>query len=179
MEKKIELKRGGIRYIVVHHSATDRENTSVEAIRRYHVNNRGFWDIGYHWIVDKDGNLVKGRSEEFIGAHCAGGSPANNFNSIGICVVGNFEREVPTEKQLKTLFEFLEKKLRELKLTKDKVLGHLECKPTLCPGKYLMEEILNWRKKSFGQSAIKLRIKSEIEKIIDICRGILSDLERL
>jgi len=179
VEQKIPLKREDIRFLVVHHSATPRNQTTVESIRRYHIENRGFWEIGYHYIVDKDGNLVKGRPEEFIGAHCGGGSPANNFNSLGICVIGNFEEEKPTEKQLQTLFSFLDEKLRELKLDRSKVLGHCENKSTLCPGKYLMEEILYWRRQSPSNNELKTRIKSEIAKIIDICNGILSDLEKL
>lgn len=70
--------------IIVHCSATpEGENYTVEQIRQMHLQ-RGFSDIGYHWYIDRDGNIFKGRSESISGAHTIG----QNSHSIGVCYCG-------------------------------------------------------------------------------------------
>lgn len=68
--------------IIVHHSATD--TGTVESIRRYHVEVNGWDDIGYHWLVYRDGSVHAGRPEQLQGAHAKG----RNARSIGICLIG-------------------------------------------------------------------------------------------
>ena len=77
--------------IIVHCSATRpgwMDGKPLEArvaeIRRWHVKDRGWSDIGYHWIIDRDGKVMAGRTEEKPGAHCRG----RNRHSIGICLLG-------------------------------------------------------------------------------------------
>lgn len=60
-------------------------------IRRWHVEERGWKDIGYHYVVRRDGDVEPGRDldgdgdvVEEVGAHAAG----HNAHSIGICLVG-------------------------------------------------------------------------------------------
>lgn len=85
--------------IILHHSATD-EGT-FESIRNYHIEHNGWQDIGYHYLIEKDGSLHKGRDEKTPGAHCK--EERMNYKSIGICLVGNFDNYKPNEKQLTTL----------------------------------------------------------------------------
>lgn len=74
-----------IDYIVIHCSATKRgQNVDAERIRRWHVDDNGWSDIGYHYVVERDGSLVKGRSDDVPGAHVKG----FNDRSLGICLVG-------------------------------------------------------------------------------------------
>lgn len=56
----------------------------VEECRRWHVEDRGWSDIGYHFIIGRNGDVVEGRPIEKQGAHVA------NFNksSVGIALVG-------------------------------------------------------------------------------------------
>ncbi|MGD9276637.1 MAG: peptidoglycan recognition family protein [Candidatus Pacearchaeota archaeon] len=119
-----------INFIVIHHSGS---LNSYDAIKDFHVNTRGWEDIGYHWLIDKNGKLLKGRSEEFIGAHCLG----HNRNSIAVCMIGDFEFIKPTEKQMKTLIKFLKEKLEENNLYLKNILGHREVgeREKICPGK--------------------------------------------
>lgn len=56
----------------------------VAEIRRWHVQQRGWRDIGYHWIIDRDGTVAAGRPETTIGAHVEG----HNRGTIGICLLG-------------------------------------------------------------------------------------------
>ena len=126
-----------IEKIVVHHS--ERDSDCVEFIQVRHKK-RGFEDIGYHFVIEKDGTLKKGRNEKFIGAHVFG----FNQNSIGICLIGNFDENLPTEKQIKTLLKFLKKKLKEYGLDAKDVLGHREFQGVkkTCPGKNVdMDEL--------------------------------------
>lgn len=69
--------------IILHCSATPgSRKVSTDTIRRWHKK-RGFRDIGYHWVVELDGSVHKGREEDEMGAHCYG-----HNDSIGICYVG-------------------------------------------------------------------------------------------
>ena len=71
--------------IIVHCSATPNErDVTVADIRRWHVEENGWDDIGYHYFIDKVGMVFKGRSLDVIGAHCKG----YNKDSIGICLSG-------------------------------------------------------------------------------------------
>jgi N-acetylmuramoyl-L-alanine amidase len=73
-----------IKEIIVHCSATpEGKDYTVATIREWHLA-RKFNDIGYHYVIYRDGSINKGRSEDIAGAHCTG----HNSNSIGICYIG-------------------------------------------------------------------------------------------
>lgn len=78
-----------IKEIIVHCSATP-ESRDVRAadIRRWHVRDRGFSDIGYHFVVGIDGRVETGRPLHRSGAHCLG----RNRHSVGVCYVGGLNR---------------------------------------------------------------------------------------
>lgn len=70
--------------IIVHCTATKAGRPfAIEDIRRWHIQ-RGFRDIGYHYLVLLNGTIQPGRPLAEVGAHCAG----HNANSIGVCYVG-------------------------------------------------------------------------------------------
>lgn len=82
-----------INEIIVHTTATKpywMDNFSTEAkvaeIRRWHVEDNGWSDIGYHYVIDRDGTVGVGRPIERKGAHVRG----HNDNSIGIALIGGF-----------------------------------------------------------------------------------------
>ena len=84
-----------INKIIVHCSATrEGENFDVAEIRKWHVEGRGWSDIGYHFYIDLYGEIHKGRDIAKIGAHCKG----HNRNSIGICYCGGVEADGKTPK---------------------------------------------------------------------------------
>lgn len=56
----------------------------LEAIRQMHIKERGWRDIGYHWLIDRDGTVMQGRKETEVGAHVAG----HNSGTIGISLFG-------------------------------------------------------------------------------------------
>lgn len=76
--------------IIVHCSATpEGEGMTVEQIRRDHKK-QGWSDIGYHYVIYRDGSVHDGRDVDIQGAHCAEGG--GNVGSIGVCYVGGLEK---------------------------------------------------------------------------------------
>jgi len=77
-----------INLIVIHCSATKEGiDYDVAQIRRWHMDGRGFRDIGYHFLIHLDGEIERGRSWDQPGAHAKG----YNNNSIGVCYVGGLD----------------------------------------------------------------------------------------
>ena len=58
----------------------------IAEIRRWHVQQRGWRDIGYHWVIDRDGAVAPGRRETEIGAHVE----SHNRGTPGICLLGGY-----------------------------------------------------------------------------------------
>lgn len=102
-----------INKIIVHCSATpEGKDYTVSDIKKWHLA-RGFSDIGYHYIIYRDGSINKGRDESKIGAHCEG----YNSNSIGVCYIGGCAKDGKTPKDTRTIAQkaSLLKLLKELK----------------------------------------------------------------
>ena len=79
-----------INKIIIHCSATpEGRKTSAEEIKSWHLE-RGFSDIGYHYIVHLDGSISYGRNIEKIGAHSRG----QNKMSIGVCYIGGLDESL-------------------------------------------------------------------------------------
>ena len=76
--------------LTLHHAAgfsadnIDEGKEQLRAIQDLHQFVRGWSDIGYHFVVDKVGNIYQGRPETVIGAHVLD----NNTGNIGVCVLG-------------------------------------------------------------------------------------------
>jgi len=88
-----------INEIIVHCSATrEGQHIPVETIKKWHVEGRGWTDIGYHFYVELNGTIKKGRDIDKSGAHTKG----HNRNSIGICYCGGVESDGKTPKDTRT-----------------------------------------------------------------------------
>ena len=92
-----------INKLIVHCSATpnDRE-VSVDEIRSWHKE-RGWSDIGYHYVISRQGQILCGRPVGVIGAHCQG----HNNDSIGVCLIGDDEFNDVQFKALQNLYAML------------------------------------------------------------------------
>jgi len=74
-----------INTIILHCAYTFPEmDIGAAEIRRWHVQDNRWNDIGYHYVIRRDGTVETGRPIEVVGAHVAG----HNQHSIGICLVG-------------------------------------------------------------------------------------------
>lgn len=131
LEQKIYQTKRKIDFLVVHHTASDSGN--VNTIRAYHKFVKGWDDIGYHFVINKNGTIDNGRPISIQGAHIKG----KNTGSIGIAMIGNFENHNPTQEQINSLHELLKAGIKTYDLTSDKIYGHKELASTLCPGKYV------------------------------------------
>lgn len=119
--------------IIVHCSATpEGRDFTVEDIRRWHKA-RGFNDIGYHYVVYRDGTIHHGRSEKIQGAHCIG----HNACSIGICYIGGCASDGKTPKDTRTPHQrsALIALLRSLhsRYPNAKIHGHRDFAAKACP----------------------------------------------
>lgn len=86
------MRRIDTRCVVYHHSLSD--DVPAETVRRWHIE-RGFEDIGYHYLIHQDGTVEPGREVHLVGAH----APGRNSCSIGVCLLGDFRRSDPTPEQ--------------------------------------------------------------------------------
>lgn len=96
---RIKKSRRVIKEIIIHCSATpEGRDYTIEQIRKDHKQ-RGWSDIGYHYVIYRDGTIHNGRDVDIIGAHCAAGG--HNKYSIGICYIGGVENKegVPYNRQ--------------------------------------------------------------------------------
>ena len=123
-----------IKEIIVHCSATrEGEDIPVETIKDWHVNGRGWSDIGYHFYIDIHGKIHKGRDIAKIGAHCSG----HNRNSIGICYCGGVEADgkTPKDTRYNCQKDSLLAVLRTLKAMypEAKIYSHNEFANKACP----------------------------------------------
>ena len=169
MEKIIKLKKEDIKYLIVHHTATPRDTTRFESVKKYHIEKRGFWDIGYHYFINGKGKVIRGRPEEYVGAHCKTPPPSMNFRSLGICLAGNFEVEKPSEEQLESLEVLLSYLKDKYKVPTENVLGHCEVPytATLCPGKNLFSWLIRYRKgnREISKTEVLAMLEDAREKI--------------
>lgn len=166
-------------YIVVHHTASSkltpdtdgsgRYTSMVKAIYRWHSTNaswedysgassRGFGDIGYHYLIDPNGNIYQGRAGQngVVGAHAYG----HNKGTIGIALIGTYGADINGSFVSHPLTAKAQESLAKLagwlsaanginlsnKILIDNqyqypLVGHKDVRATNCPGNALYSQI--------------------------------------
>lgn len=137
------VESGRWRYVVIHHSGTHEGNADI--FEQGHIRRGMKNGLAYHFVIDngtsgrRDGQIEVGRRwlYQLDGGHVA--SSEMNRVGIGICLVGNFQDERPTQAQLNSLVELVVVLCRRYRIPVDRVVGHgeINSKPTLCPGRLL------------------------------------------
>ena len=140
------IYQGGAKYpvreIVVHCTATRPEWMAAGSlvqkfteIRRWHVKDRGWSDIGYHHVIDRDGATMPGRAETVIGA----GVEGHNAGVIHISLIGGAESAATdpfarnfTAAQDATLRRLIAEISARTGITK--ITGHNDWAAKACPG---------------------------------------------
>lgn len=90
--------------LIIHCSCSDiLAHDNPETIRKWHVEENGWDDVGYHFIITKDGKIHWCRPMVEVGAHCKG----HNLTSIGICLTGEYKFSREQKDSLKILTENL------------------------------------------------------------------------
>jgi hypothetical protein len=142
---KAGVRKARWRYIVVHNSGTRQGN--ARAFENYHRRVRKMPNgLAYHFVIGNGTSSGDGEIEignrwhgQLQGGHVH--SDYLNYISIGICLVGDFNRDKPTRKQL----ESLEELIKYLRLRVGKIEGRATIVrahrainppqwPTDCPG---------------------------------------------
>ncbi len=95
---RVLSERGGVTHVIIHH--TGNANDTVRTVWDWHVanpNGRQWPDVGYHFMIDSQGNVYQGRSSILlIGSHTG----LANIGTVGIAFLGNFNASVPTDAAL-------------------------------------------------------------------------------
>lgn len=109
--------------VVIHCTFTPANmNVGVKEIDRWH-RQEGWFGIGYHFVIRRDGTIEEGRPLDEVGAHAKG----HNHNSIGIAMVGGKSAKgKPTNNFTVEQFEALNHLLHKLddRLNKYDIKGH-------------------------------------------------------
>jgi hypothetical protein len=139
---KADVRAGRWKYIVIHHSGVG-EGTA-KGMDRYHREARHMENgLAYHFVIGNghgmdDGEIAVGNrwTKQLDGGHLA--SVSQNKISLGICLVGNFEKDKPSARQLDSLRALVLVLMDRCQLSPDTVTTHRRIEPnhTLCPGRY-------------------------------------------
>ncbi len=139
--EQARVRPGRWRYIVIHHSGVNVG--SVKSMDRYHREERHMEQgLAYHFVIGNgngmgDGEVAATRRwlEQLDGGHLA--SEAQNRVALGICLVGNFDRSKPTERQMESLQALVLALLRRCELSPAAVKTHQQINvvKTRCPGR--------------------------------------------
>lgn len=145
--------------ITVHHdgidafTSTSREAAArrVEQIRQSHLNRRGepFGDIGYHYLIDPAGRVWQGRDTSWQGAHVA----RQNEGNLGICVLGNYNRQSPNRAQCAAVDRFVKAQMSRYGVGINNVFVHRELAQTECPGSSLKAYMDATRRRGMSATA--------------------------
>ena len=120
-------------YIVIHCAATKASmDIGLTEIRKWHVQDNGWRDVGYHYIIRRNGEVELGRSNGDTGAHASG----YNHKSVSLCMVGGMAEDNSAENnftaQQWTALLDLVKQLKSNYPEAD-VIGHNEISEKECP----------------------------------------------
>ena len=150
------VQKGRWKYIIVHNSGTRQGNARI--FENYHRKVRKMQNgLAYHFVIGNGNSSGNGQIEignrwtrQINGGHVA--SDYLNDISLGICLVGDLNRDLPTRDQLGALDElcsYLRDRVGKVKGRPAIVKGHKEInpKPTDCPGDRFP---LGWLRKRFG-----------------------------
>lgn len=126
-----------INLIIIHCSATQpSQDIGVAEIKKWHTDKKpygnGWKDIGYHYVIRRNGNIENGRTESQVGSHTAG----HNATSLGICMVGGINRKGHPEANFTPAqWDSLNRLVRILRARypKTTVHGHNEYSKKACP----------------------------------------------
>ncbi|PMG37697.1 N-acetylmuramoyl-L-alanine amidase [Vibrio splendidus] len=112
-------------FITVHCSATPpKQDVDVAEIRRWHKK-KGWRDVGYHFVIRRNGDVELGRPLSQTGAHVKG----HNKGNIGVCMVGGCNTELQPEDnftlaQRKALFGLVAALQEQFLISDESVKGH-------------------------------------------------------
>jgi hypothetical protein len=129
----------------IHHTVTPNSDSMtvpqrLRQIQSFHINSRGWCDIGYNFLVSRDGRVWRGRGGRTIGAHVENANTGN----VGISFIGTFTSATPPKAMVcagARLLKRLHGTYPAIALNRTDVKGHRQQGSTSCPGDELYERI--------------------------------------
>jgi N-acetylmuramoyl-L-alanine amidase len=159
-----DFERHRIRRITVHHSAVAlRDNRLAPARLRSHQaahQDRGWADIAYHLLIDRNGNVYAGRPRWAVG------DTSTNYDPRGHLLVmceGNFQEQRPSEAQVRALVDILAWAVNRYGVGVRSIRGHLEYADTACPGRSLQRRLGEVRRR------VRERLAAGGVRLVDLC----------
>jgi hypothetical protein len=135
---------GAATRMAIHHTETPTNDSLSPAarlrqIQSYHMDVKGWCDIGYHYLMSRDGQLWEGRRDTLLGAHALGANTGN----LGIAVMGTHDTTPLTETQLDRIAALVRGLADDRGITIDRtrIKGHREYGSTTCPGAALFAQL--------------------------------------
>jgi N-acetylmuramoyl-L-alanine amidase len=113
----------------------------IKRIENYHRNGKQWCAIGYHYLIGKDGRVYEGRPTTLQGAHVL----SENENNVGISMIGDFNKKMPSARQMSALQAFLDDSRDKYRVAKNRVYGHRDLNRSICPG----DALYNWLKRTY------------------------------
>jgi hypothetical protein len=116
--------------VVIHHSALDLSYGPLQ-VQELHQKQKGFADVGYHYLIDALGNIYEGRNIQVRGAHTGG----YNTGTVGVVLLGNFETIPVPDVQLSSAKQLVQSLVAQYSHITH-LAGHRDFQPdeTVCPG---------------------------------------------
>jgi len=123
--------------IVVHHSVTgqklDKDKTMQSILNGHKASGLAYdGQNAYHWVIGHDWE-TSARTLATVGYHS--GNWWTNFTSVGICLVGNFNEDTPTEYQKDRLGIKLGEWMEKYGIKTEGLKLHRNIVATACPGR--------------------------------------------
>lgn len=116
--KKVPLTKKT--HIAIHHSAT--VTGSAEAYARWHVNKNDWPGIGYHFVIEQNGDVIWCNDVDTVSYHVG---DSNGF-AVGICLTGDFTQMEPTAEQWESLKKLVNDLKKYLNIPYTNIWGHQE-----------------------------------------------------
>lgn len=130
--------------ITIHHTVTPTHDSMsaparVRQIQAFHQQGNGWCDIGYHYLISRDGRIFQGRPQTKLGSHVGN----NNTGNVGISLLGNFETGRPSDAQLRATAQLVDWLGRTYGIPRARshVKGHRQYGGTACPGRNVYSKL--------------------------------------
>lgn len=111
--------------VIVHHSAGPADQ-SVRSIQRFHMDERGWNDIGYNFLIRTTGEIFEGRGWHAVGSHTLG----HNTDGIGVCLIGRDQITDAAKNSLRSIYRVAV----DMAGHALQIRGHRDHAATACPG---------------------------------------------
>jgi hypothetical protein len=130
-----------ITHVTLHHTGSpeplqphEDPVAKLRGLQSWGASARNWWDVPYHYLLDLDGRVYEGRDWRFMGETNTTYDPGGHFL---ISMIGNYERQGPSQKQLEAIADLMAWALVKFDLPLDRIGGHYNYASTGCPGRHL------------------------------------------